>query len=67
MITQKKEIVGATELLHTYSDSFFITQRETGAEYEEAWDSLPCRYTYEESETPLPKKEDEGNPPEGHE
>lgn len=60
MIHSKEETIGATTLLHTYSDSFYLIQKETGAEYEEAWDAIPCKYTYEESDTPLPKKPEEG-------
>ena len=47
------------DLLYTHSDSnFYIIQNETGLEYEDAWDVLPCRYTYSESEELIPKRED---------
>lgn len=39
-------------LLHTYSDSYLIRQKETGAVYYDAWDTTPCRYTYEETDEP---------------
>jgi hypothetical protein len=58
MIYSKEEIIGTTTLLHTYSDSFYLLQKETGLEYEEAWDAIPCKYTYEESNTPLHKPEE---------
>ena len=58
MIHSKEEMIGTATLLHTYSDTFFLLQKETGIEYEEAWDTIPCKYTYEESDTPLPKKEE---------
>ena len=46
-------------LLYTHSDSnFYIIQNETGLEYEDAWDVLPCRYTYSESEKIIPNRED---------
>ena len=47
------------DLLYTHSDSnFYIIQNETGLEYEDAWDVLPCRYTYSESKKIIPKRED---------
>lgn len=39
------------ELIRHYSDeNKYILQVETGIEYEEAIDVMPCRYTYEETE-----------------
>ena len=47
-------------LLYTHSDSnFYIIQNETGQKYEDAWDTLPCEYTYSESEELIPKREEE--------
>ena len=47
-------------LVYTHSDSnFYIIQNETGQKYEDAWDSLPCEYTYSESEDLIPKREEE--------
>ena len=47
------------DLVYTRSDSgYYIIQNETGLEYEDAWDVLPCRYTYSESEELIPKRED---------
>ena len=47
------------DLLYTHSDSnFYIIQNETGQKYEDAWDVLPCIYTYSESEKIIPKRED---------
>lgn len=41
-------------LVRHYSDrGMRIRQRETGREYEEAIDTVPCRYTYEETEKPI--------------
>ena len=46
-------------LLYTHSDSnFYIIQNETGQKYEDAWDTLPCVYTYSESEELIPKREE---------
>ena len=47
-------------LVYTHSDSnFYIIQNETGQKYEDAWDTLPCEYTYSESEELIPKREEE--------
>ena len=38
------------ELVRHYSDSgMMLLQVETGIEYEDAVDVVPCRYTYEET------------------
>ena len=42
------------ELVRHYSDvGMMILQTETGIEYEEAVDIVPCRYTYEETDKRL--------------
>ena len=47
------------DLVYTRSDSgYYIIQNETGLEYEDACDVLPCIYTYSESEELIPKMED---------
>lgn len=46
------------KLVKHYSDGgFFIRQKETGIEYAEAVDVIPCRYTYEETDKVVPKIE----------
>ena len=46
------------KLVKHYSDGgFFIRQKETGIEYAEAVDVIPCRYTYEETDKVVPKME----------
>ena len=51
MIKQEKVKIGNRELLHTYSDSNkYILQVETNVEYNEAYDVIPCKYTYKETE-----------------
>lgn len=48
------------DLLYTHSDSnFYIIQNETGQKYEDAWDTLPCEFTYSESEELIPKREED--------
>lgn len=49
MITLKTEIIG--NLIKHYAEDeqgvkYYIKQVETGVEYDEAVDILPCRYTY---------------------
>ena len=51
MIKQEKVKIGNSELLHTYSDNNkYILQVETNVEYNEAYDVIPCKYTYTETE-----------------
>ena len=51
MIIQKEVNFGSRTLLHTYSDSNkYILQVETNTKYDEAYDVIPCRYTYIETE-----------------
>ena len=51
MIKQEKVKIGNRKLLHTYSDSNMrILQVETNVEYDEAYDVIPCRYTYKETD-----------------
>ena len=51
MLKQEKIIINNKELLHTYSDSNkYILQVETENKYDEAYDVIPCRYTYTETE-----------------
>ena len=51
MIKQEKVKIGNRELLHTYSDNNkCILQVETNVEYNEAYDVIPCKYTYTETE-----------------
>ena len=45
-------------LVRHYSDSgVMVRQVETGAVYEDAVDAVPCRYTYEETDEPIPGAE----------
>lgn len=58
MIKQEKKKVGGHYFNHTYSDSgFYILQVETGAKYNEAYDVIPCRYTYEETSEKIETEE----------
>ena len=51
MLKQEKIIINNKELLHTYSDNNkYILQVETNVEYNEAYDVIPCKYTYTETE-----------------
>lgn len=41
-------------VMRTYSDqNVFIRQIETGIVYDEAFDVIPVRYTYEETDIPI--------------
>lgn len=48
-----------TRIRH-YSDSGFrILQNETGIVYDDAVDVMPCKYTYTETDEPIPAETDE--------
>lgn len=52
-----EEIISPKRVRH-YSDAgFMIRQIETGRLYEDAADRIPCRYTYEETDIPIPEPE----------
>ena len=60
MIKQEKVKIGNRELLHTYSDKkLYILQVETNIRYNEAYDVIPCRYTYTETEEEIESIEEE--------
>lgn len=60
MIVQKEINFGSRTLLHTYSDSNkYILQVETNTKYNEAYDVIPCRYTYTETEEEIEKPTEE--------
>ena len=51
MIKQEIIIINNKEFLHTYSDTkYYILQVETKNQYDEAYDVIPCRYTYTETD-----------------
>lgn len=57
MITQEEKEINGKMYLHTYSDTYMLRQVETGILYSEAYDVIPCQYTYVESEELLPVEE----------
>lgn len=60
MIKQEEKILGGNKFIHTYSDKgFYILQVETNVKYDEAYDIIPCPYTYEETEELIEKPETE--------
>ena len=59
MVVEEHPYDNNENLIRHYSDAgFTIRQIETGEEYGEAIDLYPCKYTYEETDTPI---EDEGD------
>ena len=59
MIIQKEVNIGSRILLYTYSDSNkYILQVETNTKYDEAYDVIPCRYTYVETEEKIENEKD---------
>lgn len=62
MITQEEVIVNGKTYLYTKSDKYVLEQVETGARYDEAYDLIPCQYTYVETEEELPIAEEVEEP-----
>lgn len=59
MIKQEQTILGRNIFLHTYSDSnFYIEQIETGSIYDEAYDVIPCKFTYKETDQKIEEFEE---------
>ena len=58
MLKQEKIIINNKELLHTYSDNNkYILQVETNVKYDEAYDIIPCKYTYKETKEEIIEEE----------
>lgn len=54
----KTELLKEGKLIRHYStDGMRLLQVETGIEYDEAIDAVPCRYTYAETDKPIEKEE----------
>ncbi len=55
-----EEFLNGGTLVHHWSDQGLVMlQVETGAEYEDAVDVVPCPYTYIETDRPIDAGEDE--------
>ncbi|MBE7001160.1 MAG: hypothetical protein E7421_00435 [Ruminococcaceae bacterium] len=55
----KTELLKNGTLIRHYSDSGKkLSQIETGMEYDEAIDVVPCRYTYKETDIMVENKEE---------
>lgn len=52
------EMIGE-RILHYSDQNMKIRQVETGKLYEDAIDVMPCQYTYEETDIPIPADEEE--------
>ena len=54
----KTELLQDGTLIRHYSDKgMMLLQVETGVEYDEAVDVIPCLYTYEETDNPVEDNE----------
>lgn len=58
----KEEILNERLVRHYSDKGMVLLQVETGIEYSDAVDVIPCRYTYEETDMPI-----EGDPTEATE
>lgn len=52
------EMIGE-RILHYSDQNMKIRQIETGKLYEDAIDVMPCQYTYEETDIPIPVDDEE--------
>lgn len=52
------EMIGE-RILHYSDQNMKIRQIETGKLYEDAIDVMPCQYTYEETDIPIPIEDEE--------
>lgn len=52
------EMIGE-RILHYSDQNMKIRQVETGKLYEDAIDVMPCQYTYEETDIPIPIEDEE--------
>lgn len=52
------EMIGE-RILHYSDRNMKIRQIETGKLYEDAIDVMPCKYTYEETDIPIPIEDEE--------
>lgn len=46
-----------TRVRHYSDEGMYIEQVETGIRYEDAVDVIPCKYTYIETDEPIPQPE----------
>jgi hypothetical protein len=49
-----KELLENDRVRHYSNQNMMIKQVETGDLYEDAVDPIPCRFTYEETDIPIP-------------
>ncbi len=54
-----EEILNDRLVRHFSDKGMRIKQAETDAEYDDAVDVIPCKYTYEETETPIETTEED--------
>ena len=54
-----EERISPKRVRHYSDEGMMIKQIETGHLYEDAVDRVPCRWTYEETDVPIPEVERE--------
>lgn len=54
-----EEMLTPTRVHHYSDEGMMIRQVEMGILYEDAVDTVPCKYTYEETDTLIPEVERE--------
>lgn len=62
MIIKENVVINGKQFQKTYSDlNMKIKQVETQAVYDVAIDIIPCRFSYEETDIPIPEITEEEN------
>lgn len=56
-----EEMISPKRVHHYSNAGMMIRQIETGILYEDAVDRVPCRWTYEETDEPIPEPTEEVN------
>lgn len=54
----REEQISPKRVRHYSDANMMIRQIETGIIYQDAVDKIPCRYTYEETDEPIPEQEE---------
>ena len=52
-----EQTISETRVRHYSDEHRRIRQVETGIVYDDAVDNVPCQYTYEETDEPIPPRE----------
>lgn len=52
------EMIDKNRIIYYSDEGYYIRQIETGVLYEDAAHDLPCKFTYEETNIPIPSADE---------